>query len=107
MDAYTMLFWLPAAVALVCGVLATALLRGITLGQASSTKVDVASSALAFVGFGLFVAGLQSQGAAFGRLLAAVAGCLVLAVFCTRQLRSHDPLIGVRMLSFSRLGAPS
>ncbi|MDQ1013215.1 DHA2 family multidrug resistance protein-like MFS transporter [Streptomyces sp. V4I23] len=107
MDAYTMLFWLPAAVALVCGVLATALLRGITLGQASSTKVDVASSALAFVGFGLFVAGLQSHGAAFGRLLATVAGCLVLAVFCTRQLRSRDPLIDVRMLSFSRLGAPS
>lgn len=107
MDAYTMLFWLPAAVALVCGVLATTLLRGITLGQASSTKVDVASSALAFVGFGLFVAGLQSHGAAFGRVLATVMGCLVLAVFCTRQLRSHDPLIDVRMLSFSRLGAPS
>ncbi|MFF0738815.1 MFS transporter [Streptomyces sp. NPDC004111] len=107
MGAFTMLFWLPAAVALVCGVLATMMLRDVTLGQASSTKVDVASSALAFVGFGLFVAGLQSHGAAFGRLLATVAGCAVLAFFCMRQLRSQDPLIDVRMLSFSRLGAPS
>lgn len=107
MDACTVLFWLPAAVALVCAALAIALLHGITLGQASSTNADVTSSALAFVGFGLFVAGLQSQGAAFERLLATAAGCLILAVFCTRQLRSRDPLIDVGMLSFSRLGAPS
>lgn len=107
MGAYTLLFWLPAAVALTCGVLATVMLRGITLGQASSTHVDVGSSTLAFVGFGLFVAGMQSHGAAWGRVLATVAGCLVLVAFCTRQLRSPDPLIDVRMLSFSRLGAPS
>lgn len=107
MGAYTLLFWLPAAIALACGALATLLLRDISLGQASSTKVDVASSVLALLGFGLFVAGLQSHGAAFGRVLATVAGCAVMAVFCMRQLRSRDPLIDVRMLSFSRLGACS
>jgi MFS family permease len=105
--AYGLLFWLPAAIALACGALATLLLRDISLGQASSTKVDVASSVLAFLGFGLFVAGLQSHGAEFGRVLATVAGCAVLAVFCMRQLSSWDPLIDVRMLSFSRLGACS
>ncbi|MFK0159717.1 hypothetical protein ACIQVK_47610, partial [Streptomyces sp. NPDC090493] len=83
------------------------LLRDISLGQASSTKADVSSSVLAFLGFGLLVAGLQSHGAAFGRVLAAVGGCAVLAVFCLRQLRSRDPLIDVRMLGFSRLGACS
>ncbi|MER6225075.1 MFS transporter [Streptomyces sp900105755] len=105
--AYTLLFWLPAAIALACGALATPLLRDISLGQASSAKLDVFSSLLAFLGFGLFVAGLQSHGAAFGRVLATVAGCAVLAVFRMRQLRSRDPLIDVRMLSFSRLGACS
>ncbi|MDH6695579.1 MFS transporter [Streptomyces griseoviridis] len=105
--AYTMLFWLPAAIALVVGVFATLLLRSINLGQAASTKIDVASSVLAFLGFGLFVAGLQSHGPALGRVLATAAGCGVLAVFSTRQLRSRDPLIDVRMLNFSRLGAPS
>ncbi|WP_326647317.1 hypothetical protein [Streptomyces sp. NBC_01750] len=101
------MFWLPAAIALLCALFATLLLRGINLGQASSTKIDVASSALAFLGFGLFVAGLQSHGEALGRVLATVAGCVILAVFCIRQLRSRDPLIDVRMLNFSRLGAPS
>ncbi|MFD9289004.1 hypothetical protein ACFWBV_11970 [Streptomyces sp. NPDC060030] len=72
-----------------------------------SQKIDVASSALAFLGFGLFVAGLQSHGEALGRMLATVAGCGILAVFCMRQLRSRDPLIDVRMLPFSRLGACS
>lgn len=105
--AYTLLFWLPAAVALACSVLATLLLRGIDLGQAASTRIDVASSVLAFVGFGLFVAGLQSHGEALGRVLATVVGCGVLAAFCMRQLRSRDPLIDVRMLPFSRLGACS
>jgi MFS transporter, DHA2 family, multidrug resistance protein len=106
-DAYTMLFWLPAAVALSCGLLAWLLLRGIHLGQASSTRIDIASSVLAFVGFGLLVGGLQSHGDMLGRLSAAVLGCVVLAVFCVRQRRSSDPLIDVRMLSFSRLGACS
>lgn len=105
--AYTLLFWLPAAVALVCAFLALLLLRGINLGQAASAKIDVASSALAFLGFGLFVAGLQSHGGALARLMATVLGCVILAVFCMRQLRSRDPLIDVRMLSFSRLGACS
>lgn len=105
--AYTLMFWLPAAVALGCGLLAALLLRGITLRQAMSTKVDIASSALAFIGFGLFVGGMQSHGAVVVRVLATVAGCVILAVFCMRQLRSGDPLIDVRMLSFSRLGACS
>ncbi|MET7488371.1 MFS transporter [Streptomyces sp. NPDC005538] len=105
--AYTLLFWLPAAVALLCGLLATLLLRGIDLGQASSTKIDVASSVLAFLGFGLFVGGLQSHSEALGRVLATVFGCGILAVFCVRQLRSRDPLIDVRMLNFSRFGACS
>ncbi|ASU79157.1 MFS transporter [Actinopolyspora erythraea] len=105
--AYTLLFWLPAAVALTCGSFATLLLRGITLRQAMSTKIDVASSTLALLGFGLFVGGLQSHGVGFVRVLATSAGCAILAVFCIRQLRSRDPLIDVRMLSFSRVGACS
>lgn len=105
--AYTLLFWLPAAVALGCGLLAALLLRDITLRQAMSTKIDVASSVLAFLGFGLFVGGLQSHGAVVARVLATVAGCVILAVFCMRQLRSGDPLIDVRMLSFSLLGVCS
>lgn len=107
LGAYTPLFWLPAAVALLCGLFAWLLLRGVHLGQASSTRIDVTSSVLAFLGFGLLVGGLQSHGAAPGRLLAVVGGCVVLAVFCMRQRRSGDPLIDVRMLSFSRLGACS
>ncbi|TNM26994.1 MFS transporter [Streptomyces sedi] len=106
-DAHALLFWSPAAVALVCCALATLKLRDMHLGQAASAKIDVASSALAFVGFGLFVAGLQSHGAALGRVLATTLGCVVLAAFCMRQLRSRDPLIDVRMLPFSRLGACS
>lgn len=105
--AYTLLFWLPAAVALLCAMLAWQLLRDIDLGQASSTKIDVVSSVLAFIGFGLLVGGLQSHGEVPGRLLAAVSGCGILAVFCMRQRRSGDPLIDVRMLSFSRLGVAS
>ncbi len=105
--AYTLLFWLPAAIALACALLASLLLRDIDLGQAASTKIDVASSVLAFLGFGLFVAGLQSHGEALERILATVAGSAILAVFCVRQLRSRDPLIDVRMLPFSRLGACS
>lgn len=107
LGAYTLLFWLPAAVALVCALFAWSLLRGISLGQASSAKIDVASSVLTLVGFGLFVGGLQSHGEVLGRLLAAVLGCAVLSVFCVRQLRSSDPLIDVRMLNFSRLGVAS
>ncbi|GGS81761.1 MFS transporter [Streptomyces badius] len=107
MGAHTLLFWLPAAAAVVCGVLATLMLREIDLGQAVSAKIDVVSSALALLGFGLFVAGLQSHGGVLGRVLATVAGCVILGVFCVRQLRSRDPLIDVRMLPFSRLGACS
>ncbi|QTA36805.1 MFS transporter [Streptomyces sp. CA-256286] len=106
-DAYTLLFWLPAGVAVVMMALAALLLRDIDLGQAVSSKIDIASSALALLGFGLFVAGLQSHGAALWRILATAAGCAVLAIFTVRQLRSRDPLIDVRMLDFSRLGAPS
>lgn len=51
--------------------------------------------------------GLQSHGGPLWRVLAAAAGCGVLALFCLRQLRSPDPLIDVRMLRFSRLGACS
>ncbi|GAB3292595.1 MFS transporter [Parasphingorhabdus pacifica] len=102
--AYTLLFWLPAAVAMLCGLLAWVLLRGIDLGQASSTRLDVVSALLAFLGFGLLVGSLQSQGALPGRLLAAIVGAGLLVVFCRRQLRSGDPLIDVRMLSYSRLG---
>lgn len=105
--AYTLLFWLPAAVALVCAVVAWLLLRETDLGQASSARIDVTSSLLALLGFGLFVGGLQSHGAAYGRVLATVAGCCILAVFCVRQLRSADPLIDVRMLDFRRLGVCS
>ncbi|MEV8312241.1 MFS transporter [Streptomyces flavidovirens] len=105
LDVYTLLFWLPAAIALVCCALAALLLRDIDLGQAASSKIDVASSALAFLGFGLFVAGLQSHGSPIGRMLVTAAGCGVLAIFSMRQLRSSDPLIDVRMLPFSRLGA--
>lgn len=101
---YTLLFWLPAAIALVCCALAVLLLRDIDLGKASSSKIDVASSALAFLGFGLFVAGLQSHGPLAVRLTLTAAGCGVLAIFSARQLRSSDPLIDVRMLPFSRLG---
>jgi MFS family permease len=107
MGAYTLLFWLPAAVALLCGLFACLFLRGMNLGQATSTKIDVGSSVLAFLGFGLLVGGLQIHGGALGRLLAAVLGCGILAVFCVRQRRSADPLIDVRMLSFSRLGVCS
>lgn len=102
--AYTMLFWLPAAVALLCGLFAWLLLRDINLGQASSTKIDVTSSVLAFLGFGLFVGGLQSHGGILGRVLATVSGCAILAVFYRRQRHSRDPLVDVRMLSFSRVG---
>ena len=104
---YTLLFWLPAAVALVCALFGWSLLRGISLGQASSARIDFGSSGLALLGFGLFVGGLQSHGGVLVRLLATVLGCAVLAAFCVRQLRSYDPLIDVRMLNFSRLGVPS
>ncbi|MFG2533274.1 MFS transporter [Streptomyces sp. NPDC048516] len=102
--AYALLFWLPAAVALLCGSFAWLLLRGIDLGQASSTNIDVVSSVLAFLGFGLFVGGLQSHGGMLVRFLATAAGCAILAVFFLRQRRSRDPLVDVRMLSFSRVG---
>lgn len=107
LGAYTFLFWLPAAVALVCGLFAWLLLRGINLGQAASANIDIISSALAFLGFALLVGGLQSHGDVLARLLATVSGCVILAVFCIRQLRSRDPLVDVRMLSFSRLGVAS
>ncbi|SOD65558.1 Major Facilitator Superfamily protein [Streptomyces zhaozhouensis] len=107
LDAQALLFWAPAAVALVACVLAALLLRGVNLGQAAAARVDVASATLAFVGFGLFVAGLQSHGPVLARVLATALGCGVLAAFRVRQLRSRDPLIDVRMLSFSRLGACS
>lgn len=103
-EAHALLFWLPSAVALLCGSFAWLLLRGIDLGQSSSNRIDVVSSVLAFLGFALLVGGLQSHGAALGRLSAVVAGGGFLAVFCLRQRRSGDPLIDVRMLSFSRLG---
>ncbi|MFJ6694969.1 MFS transporter [Streptomyces sp. NPDC091272] len=102
--AYTLLFWLPAVVALLCGSLVWLLLRGINLGHASSTKIDVASSVLALLGFGLFVGGLQSHGGMIARLLATAAGCVILTFFCLRQGRSPDPLVDIRMLSFSRVG---
>ncbi|MEU8894100.1 MFS transporter [Streptomyces sp. NPDC048442] len=101
---YTLLFWLPAVLALLCGSLVWLLLRGMSLGHAASTKFDVTSSILALLGFGLFVGGLQSHGGMTLRLLATAAGCVILTVFCMRQGRSQDPLVDVRMLSFSRVG---
>lgn len=102
--AYTILFWLPALLATICGVFAWALLRGMNPGLAVSRRIDVTSSALAFVGFGLLIGGLQSHVGVPLRVIAAVVGCALLALFCRRQIRSSDPLIDVRMLSYSRLG---
>lgn len=102
--AYRLLFWLPTFAALLCGLFTWLFLRGIDLRQASSTRLDVISSVLAFLGFALLVGGLQSHGSVLMRLLAAASGCVIVAIFCFRQLRSDDPLIDVRMLSFARLG---
>lgn len=101
---YTILFWLPALLAIVCGVCTWSLLRHMDLGLAVSRRIDVASSVLAFVGFGLLIGGLQGHVDIPLRILAAASGCVLLGFFCRRQLRSPDPLIDVRMLSYARLG---
>ncbi|MDJ0363462.1 MFS transporter [Rhodococcus sp. H29-C3] len=103
-NAISLLFWTPAAAALTCGVSAWLLLQKIHLGHASSTNLDVTSSVLAFLGFGLLIAGLQSHVGILLRVLAAALGCGLLALFWQRQRRSQDPLIDVGMLSYSRLG---
>ena len=71
----------------------------VNVSETSKTKLDVVSVLLSTVGFGLILYGFSSAGGKGWSnilvILSLVIGIVVTVIFCTRQIKSDDPLLNL------------